>query len=43
MYHVGALARKWGLRDGCTFSDCGHVDVPRDGSVRIATRSRHRG
>jgi hypothetical protein len=43
MYHVGELARKWGLRDGCTFSDCGHVDVPRDGSVRIATRSRHRG
>ena len=26
MYHVGWLARKWGLRDGCSFRDCGHVD-----------------
>lgn len=28
MYHIGSLARKWGLRDGCTFHrpDCGHVD-----------------
>jgi hypothetical protein len=43
MYHVGGLARKWGLRDGCTFSDCGHLDVPREGSVRFASRSRHRG
>jgi hypothetical protein len=31
MYHVSALAEKWGLRDGCSFRrpDCGHVD---DGS-----------
>lgn len=29
MYHVAALAAKHGLRDGCTFRDCGHVD---DGS-----------
>jgi hypothetical protein len=43
MYHVAELARKWGLRDGCTFSDCGHVDVPRDASVRMATRFRRRG
>lgn len=28
MYHVGNLAAKWGLRDGCTFrqADCGHID-----------------
>lgn len=30
MYHIGHLASKWGLRDGCTFrsrKDCGHVDT----------------
>lgn len=27
MYHVAALARKWGLRDGCSFRDCGHIDT----------------
>lgn len=26
MYRVADLARKWGLRDGCTFRDCGHID-----------------
>lgn len=28
MYHIGDLATKWGLRDGCSFHrpDCGHVD-----------------
>jgi hypothetical protein len=26
MYHVGDLAAKWGLRDGCSFGDCGHID-----------------
>lgn len=28
MYHVGATAAKWGLRDGCVFRhpDCGHID-----------------
>ena len=26
MYHVASLAAKWGLRDGCTFHDCGHID-----------------
>lgn len=28
MYHVGDLAKKWGLRDGCSFRrpDCGHID-----------------
>lgn len=29
MYRVGDLARKWGLRDGCSFRDCGHIDLPR--------------
>ena len=27
MYHVAHLARKWGLRDGCSFHDCGHIDA----------------
>ena len=26
MYHIASLAAKWGLRDGCTFHDCGHID-----------------
>lgn len=29
MYRVRDLAAKWGLRDGCTFRDCGHIDVYR--------------
>ncbi|MBI1202523.1 MAG: hypothetical protein GC182_08435 [Rhodopseudomonas sp.] len=29
MYRVADLARKWGLRDGCTFRDCGHIDSGR--------------
>jgi hypothetical protein len=27
MYRIGDLAKKWGLRNGCSFRDCGHVDV----------------
>jgi hypothetical protein len=42
MYHVADLAKKWGLRDGCTFSDCGHIDVPRNISEHIASRSGSR-
>lgn len=30
MYHVASIAARWGLRDGCSFGDCGHVDVPRN-------------
>ena len=30
MYRVADIARKWGLRDGCTFRDCGHIDMPRN-------------
>jgi hypothetical protein len=26
MYHAGAIIRKYGFRDGCSFNDCGHVD-----------------
>lgn len=35
MYRVADLAAKWGLRDGCTFRDCGHIDAPR---MRLARR-----
>jgi hypothetical protein len=27
MYHITLLAAQFGLRDGCTFGDCGHVDA----------------
>jgi hypothetical protein len=26
MYHVASLVAQFGLRDGCTFRDCGHID-----------------
>jgi hypothetical protein len=26
MYHITMLAAQFGLRDGCTFRDCGHID-----------------
>ena len=26
MYHVTDLTNKYGLRDGCSFRDCGHID-----------------
>jgi hypothetical protein len=29
MYHVADLARQFGLRDGCAFRDCGHIDSGR--------------
>ncbi len=40
MYHVRDLAEKYGLRDGCSFKDCGHID---DGGHLGGTRyaSRH--
>jgi hypothetical protein len=37
MYRVADLTAKWGLRNGCTFGDCGHVD---DGPA--VTRRRQR-
>lgn len=27
MRRVADLTKKWGLRNGCTFADCGHVDA----------------
>jgi hypothetical protein len=33
MRHVADLAAKWGLRDGCSFRDCGHVD----GGLKLKT------
>jgi len=27
MYHVKHIAAKYGLRDGCSFRDCGHIDL----------------
>jgi hypothetical protein len=29
MYRVAAIAARHGLRDGCTFRDCGHIDSGR--------------
>jgi hypothetical protein len=40
MYHVGDLARKWGLRDGCSFRDCGHIDSGRTSVARAHARRR---
>lgn len=42
MYHVSDLTRKYGLRDGCSFRDCGHVDsgAPLGGRY-FAARSHH--
>ncbi len=48
MYHSGALIRSFGLRDGCSFGDCGHVDTglaaerPRHGTVVARNERRHR-
>lgn len=37
MCHSGALIRSFGLRDGCSFGDCGHVDT----GTAFADRGRH--
>jgi len=29
MYRVGDLTREYGLRNGCSFNDCGHIDLGR--------------
>ena len=36
MYHVRDLAAKWGLRDGCSFHDCGHIDTGRYRGYAVA-------
>ena len=43
MYHVSDLTSKYGLRDGCTFRDCGHIDsgAPLGGRY-FAARSHQR-
>lgn len=38
MYRVDDLARKWGLRNGCSFRDCGHIDA---GSAVVRRHSHH--
>jgi hypothetical protein len=30
MYHAHTILARWGLRDGCTFHDCGHADTGRN-------------
>lgn len=44
MYHVGALARQYGLTDGCAWRnpDCGHVDVSGVGGAGARYVSHHR-
>lgn len=48
MYHVAALAARFGLTDGCSWRhpDCGHVDVSGTGGHRsgliVARNTRHR-
>ena len=52
MRHVADLTAKWGLRDGCSFRDCGHIDagltqklrtaLVRKASHRIATATLQR-
>lgn len=42
MYHVGALARRLHVRDGCWFhhprKDCGHIDAGRIEEDKLASR-----
>ena len=38
MYRARKIARKWGLRDGCSFHDCGHIDAGRQVKQRWASR-----
>lgn len=45
MYHASDIIAKYGLRDGCSFGDCGHVDTGEayDRSrLRTVHRSRDR-
>jgi hypothetical protein len=40
MYHARAIIARHGLRDGCSFGDCGHVD---DGRPTYYAQRSHRG
>jgi hypothetical protein len=45
MYHAHAILSHWGLRDGCTFHDCGHADTGRTFATltrRHYAETRHR-
>ena len=43
MYHAAEIIAAHGLRDGCSFGDCGHVDTgtPLEGHRIAAASSRH--
>jgi hypothetical protein len=43
MYHAQAIIAAHGLRDGCSFGDCGHVDTgaPLEGRRFAASSTRH--
>lgn len=42
MYHLGGLAAKHGLRDGCSFRDCGHIDAGGHNKRKHHSNRRHR-
>ncbi len=37
MYHAGSIIAAHGMRDGCSFRDCGHIDM----GYALARRSYH--
>lgn len=41
MYHAGAILARFGLRDGCSFRDCGHIDTGM-AFARAKVRQRER-
>lgn len=44
MYRVADLTNQYGLRNGCSFGDCGHIDngAPLGGNYYAARRHHHR-
>jgi hypothetical protein len=42
MYHAHAIIAAHGLRDGCSFRDCGHVDTGQPTGRRALAYARHR-
>jgi len=43
MYHAHAILARWGLRDGCSFHDCGHADTGRVFAATTHRRYADRG
>jgi hypothetical protein len=43
MYHAHAILARWGLRDGCSFHDCGHADTGRVFAAMTRKRYAERG